>query len=97
MIYGVDAYQERSASPPIALLSGLYDAFSDDGINWRTSAKPLLTDFGVAQPGLSVSWEGSILWDLADDTQGWLVYGYSANWPTPPHYLVGRRLSLSEP
>jgi hypothetical protein len=97
MIYGVDAWQERSASPPLALVSGLYAAFSDDGVIWRTSSTPLITDFGVAQPGLSVSWEGSILWDAGDDTQGWLVYGYSPDWSNPPHYMVGRRLSLSAP
>ena len=97
MIYGVDAWQERSASPPLALVSGLYAAFSDDGVIWRTSSTPLITDFGVAQPGLSVSWEGSILWDAGDDTQGWLVYGYSPDWSNPPHYMVGRRLLLSVP
>jgi hypothetical protein len=83
MIYGVDAWGERSESSPLAVVSGLYDAFSDDGIAWRTAQTPLVTDFGVAQPGLSVSWEGSILWDMGDDTQGWLVYGYSSDWPDP--------------
>lgn len=97
MIYGVDAWQERSAKPPLAVVSGLYAAFSDDGVVWRTSSTPLITDFGVAQPGLSVSWEGSILWDAGDDTQGWLVYGYSPDWSNPPHYMVGRRLSLGAP
>jgi hypothetical protein len=97
MIYGVDAWEERSASPPLAVVSGLYLAFSDDGVSWRTSSAPLITDSGVAQPGLSVSWEGSILWDAGDDTQGWLVYGQSADWPTPPHFMVGRRLMLTAP
>lgn len=97
MIYGVDAWQERSATPPAAVVSGLYAAFSDDGVVWRTETAPIVTDFGVAQPGLSVSWEGSILWDMSDDTQGWLVYGYSPNWTNPPHYMVGRRLSLTSP
>jgi hypothetical protein len=95
MIYGVDAWGERAASPPVASVSGLYLAFSDDGISWRVPSTPLITDFGVAQPGLSVSWEGSLLWDAGDDTQGWLVYGYSPDWSTPPHYLVGRRLTLT--
>ena len=94
MIYGVDAWGERSASPPLASISGLYAAFSDDGITWRTPKAPLVTDFGVAQPGLSVSWEGSVLWDAADDSQGWLVYGFSDDWPNPPHYMVGRRISF---
>lgn len=97
MIYGVDAWDERSASPPEAIVSGLYDAFSDDGITWRSSGRPLITDFGVVQPGLSVSWEGSILWDAGADAQGWLVYGYSPDWTNPPHYLVGRRISLAPP
>jgi hypothetical protein len=97
MIYGVDAYEERAATPPVAMVSGLYAAFSDDGVAWRTPTMPLITDFGVAQPGLGVSWEGSILWDIGDDTAGWLVYGYSPDWPNPPHYMVGRRLTLVAP
>jgi hypothetical protein len=97
MIYGVDAWGERSESSPIAVVSGLYDAFSDDGIAWRTAQMPLITDFGVAQPGLSVSWESSILWDMGNNTQGWLVYGYSSDWPDPPHFMVGRRLTLISP
>jgi hypothetical protein len=94
MVYGVDAWQERSAAAPVARTSGLYAAFSDDGITWRTQATPLITDFGVPQPGLSLSWEGSILWDEGTDTAGWLVYGYSPSWGQPGHYLVGRRLTL---
>lgn len=95
MIYGVDAWNERSAPSPRAVVSGLYVAFSDDGIVWRPSPTPLILDFGVVQPGLSVSWEASILWDRATDTQGWLVYGFSPNWTNPPHYMAGRRISLS--
>ena len=78
-------------------MSSRHGRFSDDGVSWRTAGTPLITDFGVAQPGLSVSWEGSILWDAGDDTQGGLVYGYSPDWSNPPHYMVGRRLSLSLP
>ena len=94
MIYGVDAWGERAASPARAVTSGLYAAFSDDGIAWRTSATPLLRDFGVAQPGLSVSWQASILWDAGSDTEGWLVYGYTPSFGAPGHYMVGRRLRL---
>jgi len=97
MIYGVDAWRERSEPSPLAVVSGLYAGFSDDGIAWRTAQTPLITDFGVAQPGLSVSWEGSILWDMGNDTQGWVVYGYSSDWPDPPHFMVGRRLTLISP
>ncbi len=93
MIYGVDAWNERTA-PARANVSGLYTAFSDDGVIWRTPEQPLIRDFGVATQGLSLSWEGSILWDAGSDTQGKLVYGYSPDWQNPPHYLVGRPLSL---
>ncbi len=95
MVYGVDEWQERAATPPKATVSGLYAAFSDDGVEWRT-APQLVVDFGVAQPGLSVSWEASILWDPGADTQGWMVYGYSPSWGSPPHYLAGRRIGLTE-
>jgi hypothetical protein len=93
MIYGVDAYEERQMNAS-AKVSGLYAAFSDDGIAWRRSAGPLVRDFAVPSPGLSLSWEGSLLWDLNTDTQGSLVYGYSPSWGSPPHYLVGRPASL---
>jgi hypothetical protein len=95
MIYGVDAWGERAASPARADVSGLYAAFSDDGIVWRRSAAPLIRDFGVAQPGLSVSWEASVVWDAGSDSTGWLVYGYSPSFGSPGHYMVGRRLTLS--
>lgn len=93
MVYGVDAWAERTQTQT-AQVSGLYLAFSDDGITWRSGPTPLIRDFGVVYPGLSVSWEASILWDAASDTQGWLVYSYTQNSSQTPPYLVGRRIEL---
>jgi hypothetical protein len=94
MVYGVDAYAERMNGAPPAH-SGLYLAWSMDGIAW-TSGIRLIADQGVPQLGRSLSWEGTILWDDDVAQTGWLVYGYTPNWRTPPHYLVGRRLRLLE-
>jgi hypothetical protein len=93
MVYGVDAWEERTRTRK-AKVSGLYVAYSDDGLAWRRSPEPLIRDFGVAYPGLSVSWEGSILWDKDSDTQGWLVYGHSPDFSAAPHNLEGRRIKL---
>jgi hypothetical protein len=43
---------------------------------------------------MSLSWEGSILFD--DDTggAGMLVYGYTPSWGRTPHYMVGRRVTI---
>jgi hypothetical protein len=92
MVFGIDAYRERMAGePPIS--SGLYVAWSDDGIAW---AKPLrlIADQAIPQPGKSLSWEGSIVFD--DDTggTGTLIYGYTPNWGVTPHYMVGRRVII---
>lgn len=95
MIFGVDAWTERIA-PAEAVVSGLYYALSDDGVDWRPSRVPLVRDFGVAQPHLSVSWEGTILWDQDSDNDGWMAYGYTPDFGDPGHFLVGRRISLSE-
>lgn len=93
MVYNVDAWEERTTTG-VAKVSGVYYAVSDDGIHFRPSKTPLITDFGVAYPNLSVTWQASILFDAGSDTEGWLVYGFSPNFTTTNHYMMGRRLTL---
>jgi hypothetical protein len=100
MVYSVDAWLERMKTG-IAKVSGLHVAFSDDGVHWRPSPRPLVVDFASIWPMESVSWEASILWDVGSDTTGWLVYSAGA---APPdagapwgqdQHMVGRRITLS--
>lgn len=92
MVFGIDAYQERmSGAPPTN--SGLYAAWSEDGLGWSPPRK-LVADQAVPQPGKSLSWEGSLLFDDETGTNGMLVYGYTPSWGTVPHYMVARRVMI---
>ena len=73
--------------------SGVFYALSDDGIRW-SEPRRLWVDFALPQPGRSLSWEVTFLPDDLAGDRGWLVYGYSENWPTVPHYMVGRRFEI---
>jgi hypothetical protein len=92
MVFGIDAYQRRMAGlPPTD--SGLYLAWSTDAISWSPPRR-LVTDQAVPQEGMSLSWEGSILFDDDTGATGMLVYGYTPSWGRTPHYMVGRRVTI---
>lgn len=94
MVFGIDAYQQRmSGAAPTD--SGLYAAWSSDAVSWSPPQK-LVSDQAVPQPGKSLSWEGSILFDDDTDSTGMLVYGFTPSWGTTPHYMVGRRISIRQ-
>jgi len=94
MIFGIDSYQERmSGQPPTH--SGLYAAWSKDAIDWSPPTQ-LVADQAVPQPGKSVSWEGTVIFDDATGSTGTLIYGYTPKWGTTPHYMVGRRVSIGQ-
>ena len=98
MFFSVNQWQEPMNNRP-AILSGIYMAHSADGLAWSEPIQ-LVADYSYPQPGKSISWEASLIWD--DDgggRRGWLVYGYSPRWGHAaiggtPHYLVGRRISF---
>lgn len=78
--------------------SGIYIAYSDDGIHWSQPEK-LITDYAVALVGKSVSWHPSLIWDPNSTQEGWLVYGHSPHWGSTviyqtPCYMVGRRIKF---
>lgn len=78
--------------------SGIYVAYSDDGIRWSEPEK-LFMDYATALVGKSVSWHPSLVWDPNSHQEGWLVYGYSPRWGgsannLTPHYMVGRRIKF---
>ena len=98
MVFGVDAWGERQSGQP-AKNSGMYLAWSEDGLDW-TAPQQLIRDFAVpsdpTQPSAttSLSWEGTLIWDDEQSDQGWLLYGYSPDFATTPTGLAGRRVAL---
>ena len=80
--------------------SGIYIAFSDDGINW-SAPQNLIKDFAIPLLGKSFSWMANIIWDEDSGTQGWLIYGHSPSWGHEynnsgiPHYMAGRRIHFT--
>jgi len=79
--------------------SGIYAAFSDDGILWPPERIQQLWKVPViAAIGREVAWHPTFIPDGGIAARGWLYYGYSENWgyepPHKPHYLVRRALTL---
>lgn len=95
MVFGVDAYEERQAGLP-ATTSGIYAAWSSDGVAWSTPER-WVADQAIPQTGMSLSWEASVLWDDDAGQTGTLVYGYTPSWPEPPHAMAGQKLTLEMP
>jgi hypothetical protein len=76
--------------------SGVYVAFSMDGVAWSTPAL-LLRAYTVPLPGKSFCWGATIVLDGNGQRTGWLLYGYSSNWGHPDlgataHHLAGQRI-----
>ena len=91
-------WREMEGTQPLQR-SGLYVAFSRDGITW-SKPEPLFVDYTLPRLGQSISWQPTVLWDEGSDTEGWLVYSHSPRWGhrpgERPHFMVGRRLRLAE-
>lgn len=82
--------------------SGIYAAFSDDGIHWPPGAmKQLWAVPTIAAIGREVAWHPTFIPDesTAGEAKGWLYYGYSENWghepPRTPHFLKRRFMTIS--
>jgi hypothetical protein len=79
--------------------SGVYIAFSRDGIEW-SRPQLLIRDNSIPLIGRSLSWMANIIWDDDTGTQGRLVYGYTPRWGHEhdnsgiPHHMAGRRISF---
>ncbi len=92
MIYSVNAYREIAANlPPDE--SGIYVAYSDDGITWN-GQQQLFKIYTV--PVLGKAWGSRTSLYLSQSTSskvsGILFYTYSETWPKPPHYMVGQSI-----
>jgi hypothetical protein len=93
MVLGVLPVDEYVGGAPLSQ-GGMYLASSSDGIHWSTPQQ-LLRDYACPLTGESLSWESTILWDVDSTARGWLVYGHTPTWASPPPYLVGRRISFA--
>lgn len=92
---------DPGAASPLALpleRSGMYIAFSRDGIAW-SDPEALFIDYSLPRLARSLSWMPTLLWDEASSTEGWLVYSHSPHWGhrfgEQPHFMVGRRIQLT--
>lgn len=95
MTFCLNAWRETTD----ANRSGIYVAFSEDGIHWPPDRMRQIWRVPViARDGHEVAWHPTFVPDETTGTRGWLYYGYSKNWgwksPSEPHYLVRRRIEL---
>ncbi len=79
--------------------SGIYAAFSDDGIHWpRERMQQIWKVPVIAAIGREVAWHPTFIPDDDGGGRGWLYYGYSENWghapPHTPHYLMRRSIEI---
>ena len=95
MLFNVVAYRELNQ--PMPNKTGMYIAFSSDGIRWSTPAQ-ILRAWSVPRPDDEIAWHPTLVWDDKTLT-GWLYYSYSPHWGhgegRASHYLVGRPFKLS--
>jgi hypothetical protein len=82
--------------------SGIYLAFSDDGVHWPAEARQQLwKTWTIPVIGKELSWNPMLWLDETSPAQlkGWLYYAHSESWghraPQTPHYLVRRSISIT--
>ena len=97
MMFCVNAWREGDKPER----SGMYAAFSDDGILWpRERMQQLWKVPVIAANGREVAWHPTFIPDDGTAARGWLYYGYSENWgyelPHKPHYMVRRPITIGE-
>lgn len=78
--------------------SGIYVAFSDDGIRWSEPVR-LITAYSVPLLGEEIVWHPTLIWSDGDPAAGWLYYSYSESWghrgSRKGHYMVGQPITFS--
>jgi hypothetical protein len=99
MVLNINVWKEYVEEGRELSRSGIYVAYSDDGIAW-SEPEMLVKDYAVCRTGKSVSWHPTIVWSNPEHRAGWLVYSQSPNWGHAhqggtPHYMVGRRIRFA--
>ena len=96
MIFCLNAWREGTSADR----SGIYVAFSHNGIDWPKERMQQIWKVPViAQTGAEVAWHPTFVPSDSTGRRGWLYYGYSENWgweaPSKPHYLVRRPIEFT--
>lgn len=96
MVYSLHQYFEPESTDPIEV-SGIYMAFSKDGVNW-TGHKHLVKAIAVDWPGKEVALYPTLVLDEAGSTtslKATLYYGYSKEmWTGTTQYLVSNSIDI---
>ncbi|MCX6910034.1 MAG: hypothetical protein NTY01_18605 [Verrucomicrobia bacterium] len=81
--------------------SGIYAAFSDDGIRWpRARTQQIWKVPTIPVIGREIAWHATLALDdpVSSSLVGWLYYSYSESWghkpPQKPHYFMRRRIEF---
>jgi hypothetical protein len=95
MMFCVNAWREGGKPER----SGIYAAFSDDGIHWPPERRQQIWRVPViAAIGREVAWHPTFVPNEGGGPRGWLYCGYSQNWgdqlPHVPHYMVRRSIVI---
>lgn len=95
MIFCLNAWHEKGKPER----SGIYAAFSDDGIHWPRERMQQIWKVPVtAALGREVAWHPTFITNGDGGARGWLYYGYSEDWghqpPHTPHYLMRRSMAV---
>ena len=96
MVFNINVWKEYVEKDRKLLKSGVYAAYSADGIAW-SKPEMLVKDYAVSRTGKSVSWHPTIIWSDPEHRTGWVVYSHSHEWGHAhqggtPHYMVGREI-----
>jgi hypothetical protein len=100
MVFNILVYRELSqAAKPEQ--SGIYIAYSQDGIHWSKPTHLIRIHSIPAGLGREIGWHPALLATSVEGkvVKGWLYYSYSESWghkpPQKPHYLVGQPITFS--
>lgn len=93
MLFCVNAWLESGKQGR----SGIYAAFSNDGIRWpRERMQQLWKAPTIPVIGRELAWQPTLVLDTL--LAGWLYYSYSESWghtpPQKPHYFMRRRIEF---
>jgi hypothetical protein len=91
MLYCMNKYDEFSNPSPT--FSGLYIAFSDDGINWGDT-RHMMTNYTIWYDQRECVWHPSLALD-SDGKSGTLLYSFKP-YGNNPHYMKGMQISFSK-
>jgi hypothetical protein len=100
MVFSTIVYRELGPGMQ-ARQSGIYIAYSQDGIRWSIPTHLIRIHSVPEGLGTEIGWHPALLLSAVEggSAKGWLYYSYSESWghkaPQKPHYLVGQPITFS--